>query len=506
LIPAFAAFAAVATVARAARANPTPRPTPNPFVLNGYARAYDFTRQNASGGYRAVNQASFEAALSAHAAYNFTGGLTIGASYLFADPLGTCDIVTDHEAGSSCIVQRPPNTSPDDTLPGYQLGTLYEAYAQYARGGLFVRAGNQVINTPWANASDSRVKPVAFQGADVAYASGPWTVEGMDMLRFQSRTSSFFTRTTLLTSYPPTGNSGLGGNFTPPGNIRFASSDPFGAIETGGFAFGRIAYAARGLSGDVDYYAIQDIADMLWIDGKYAWPARAHPFVAVQIGSERNAGRSVIGKIDSQIYGLQAGANVTPSVQVVAGYDAMPWHDDFVTLPPGVTCSSSTHLLHIPTPAGGSYTFPYFIPNNAPQCVPGSAKGTAQILYGGWASPYTDSYVSDPMFTTEMTQSVADRHVAGNSLREAVVFTSADRRFVGQLSHAQYDAGNIGGNETSYENDADAMYFVNRVVPGQRYRGLLLRYRYGERFFNETRIYGGIPLFKYSRAQVEYDF
>ncbi len=502
MIPAFVALAAALTATPVARASPTP----NPFVVNGFVRAYEFTRQNASNKFSAANQASFEAALSAHAAYNFVGGFTLGASYLFADPLGTCDIVTDHEAGSPCITRRPPNTNPDDTLPGYQLSTLYEAYAQYAGSGVFVRAGNQVINTPWANAADSRAKPEAFQGVDASYTSGPWTLEGMDMLRFESRTSSFFTRTTLLTSYPPTGNSGLLGNFTPPANVKFASSDPFGAIQTDGFAFGRIGYSARGVSGDVDYYAVQNVADMLWIDGKYAWRARVHPFVAVQIGSEHDAGNAVIGKIDSQVFGLQAGLNVTPSVQLVAGYDALPWHHDLIRLPAGVSCSNSTHLLSIPTPANGYSTFPYFIPNNAPQCVPGNTKGTAQILYGGWAGPYTDSYVADPLFTTGMTQGAPDRHIAGNSLKEAVVFTSADHRFVGQISHAQYNAGNIGGNEMSYENDVDAMYFVSRVIPGRRYRGLLLRYRYAERFFNQTRIYGGIPVFKYNRAQVEYDF
>lgn len=499
-----------------AQAAPTPKPTPNPFVFNGYVRAYYFTRQNASDNpgeryspskysYNAINQASFEAALSLHAAYNFLGGFGLGASYLLADPLGTCDVLTDDLKGMPCISQKPPHTNPDNTLPGYQLSTLYEAYAQYVGSGLFVRAGNQVINTPWANASDSRVKPVAFQGADLSYTFGPFTVEGMDMTRFESRVSSWFTQTTLLTSYPPTGNSGLPGNNTPPANVKFASNDPFGYIPTDGFAFGRLGYNAHGLTADVDYYAVQNIADMLWIDGKYTAPAFVHPFLAIQVGDENNAGTSVIGKIDSQMFGVQGGFNVLPQMQLVVGYDELPWHDDTIALPGGVTCNATTHQLSIPTPANGYRVFPYFLPSNAPQCIPGAA-GTAQILYGGWASPYTDSYATDPMFTTEMTQGVADRHVAGNSLKEALVFTSADRRFVGTISHAQYNAGNIGGNEQSSETNLDAMYYLNRVVPGHHYTGLLLRYRYGERYFYETALYGGLPIFKYNRAQLEYDF
>jgi hypothetical protein len=488
-----------------AHATPTPSPPPA-FAVNGFYRSYYFTRQNASAMTGGVNQASFEAALSLHAGFN-EHGFQLAGTYMFADPLGTCDLVSDDVAGSPCIAHRPPNTNPDNTLPGYQLATFYEAYAGYAGNGLYARIGDQVIDTPWANASDSRIKPVAFQGADLAYTWGRWTFEGMDMWAFQSRVSSFFARDTLLTSYPPTGNNGLGGNNTPPANVKFAANDPFGFIPTGGFWLGRIGYAdPYGLTGDADYYAIQNVANMLWIDGKYAWKGSLKPFVAVQLGDESNAGASVIGKIDSQMVGVQGGFNVMSQVQFVGGFDDLPWHSDAITLPAGVSCNAATHLLHIPSPASGYSTFPYFIPNNAPQCVPGALARTATVFYGGWASPYTDGYVSDPMFATPMTLSVADRHVAGLSSKEALVFTSADRRFIGQVSHADFDASNVGGNEWSSENDIDGMWYVMPLHPGHRYSGLLLRYRYGERFFTNTKIYGGAPFFKYNRAQLEYDF
>jgi hypothetical protein len=34
----------------------------------------------------------------------------------------------------------------------------------------------------------------------------------------------------------------------------------------------------------------------------------------------------------------------------------------------------------------------------------------------------------------------------------------------------------------------------------------LVRYRYGERTYTNVPLYGGVPLFKYNRAQLEYDF
>jgi hypothetical protein len=363
-----------------------------------------------------------------------------------------------------------------------------------------------VINTPWTPNSDSRIKPDAFQGADASYTWGPWTIEGMDMLRFESRVSSWFTQSTLLTGYPPTGNSGLPGNNTPPGNVKFASNDPFGFIKTDGFYLGRVAYATHNLTGELDYYSISDIANIVWATAKYTFPVYLKPFIAAQFGDETNTGLSAIGKIDSQVTGVQAGVNLLPQMQLVAGYDDMPWKSQLVTLPSGSSCSSSTHLLKIGSPADGSYTFPYFIPNNAPQCVPGAAAGTATVFYGGWASPYSDSYATDPLFTTQMTQGVVDRHVAGSSWKAALVFTSANHQFVGTISTAYYNAGNAGGAEGSNENNIDAMYYFRAVRPGRPYKGLLLRYRYGERFFNNTLIYGGLPVFKYNRAQLEYDF
>jgi hypothetical protein len=516
-----AAVAPMETVAASkatqiAQAAPTPKPTPNAFVWSGYFRGYDFTRQNASNNvgeqyspakynYNAVNQQTFEAGLSLHGAYNFSG-FQVGGTYLLADPFNNCDLVIDQTKGLPCISHVPPDTNPDGTLPSYQLATLYEAYASYNDNGIYAKIGNQVINTPWTPNSDSRIKPDAFQGADASYTWGPWTIEGMDMLRFESRVSSWFTQSTLLTGYPPTGNSGLPGNNTPPGNVKFASNDPFGFIKTDGFYLGRVAYATHNLTGELDYYSISDIANIVWATAKYTFPVYLKPFIAAQFGDETNTGLSAIGKIDSQVTGVQAGVNLLPQMQLVAGYDDMPWKSQLVTLPSGSSCSSSTHLLKIGSPADGSYTFPYFIPNNAPQCVPGAAAGTATVFYGGWASPYSDSYATDPLFTTQMTQGVVDRHVAGSSWKAALVFTSANHQFVGTISTAYYNAGNAGGAEGSNENNIDAMYYFRAVRPGRPYKGLLLRYRYGERFFNNTLIYGGLPVFKYNRAQLEYDF
>jgi hypothetical protein len=127
---------------------PAPTPTPNPLTLSGFLRSYYFTRQNASNNpgvqnvfipatpkpkynTNAVNQASLNNAIDLHAQYNFAGGgWFVGATYLYANPLGgPCQSVAVNHAKDSkatkpnCVSQVPPGTNPDDTLPGFALST-----------------------------------------------------------------------------------------------------------------------------------------------------------------------------------------------------------------------------------------------------------------------------------------------------------------------------------------------------------------------------------------------
>ena len=59
------------------------------------------------------------------------------------------------------------------------------------------------------------------------------------------------------------------------------------------------------------FYNVADLANMWWFDGKYVFPGKLAPFIAMQGGWEQNSGQSYIGKIDSQVFGAQIGANVT---------------------------------------------------------------------------------------------------------------------------------------------------------------------------------------------------
>ena len=113
---------------------PAATPTPNPFTYRGTLRAYNFTRQNASNypgvqwnpakyNSNAVNQSSFMLGADIHADYHFAGsGLYIGGGYFYGNPIdGQCVVAKNHAKGGVCVTAVPPNTNPDDTLPGFTL-------------------------------------------------------------------------------------------------------------------------------------------------------------------------------------------------------------------------------------------------------------------------------------------------------------------------------------------------------------------------------------------------
>lgn len=536
-VPAYAApevRAAPAPVAQL-RVEPTPAvtTTPNPLTYSAAFRSYYFTRQNASNNpgarfdftpgdkYSAtgVNQATWASAILLHGEYVLPGmgGTFVGGSYAFASPLdGPCSIAyPEHIKGQPCVSQRPPNTNPDDTLPGFTLDTFYEAYLGYRDKSWYAKAGDQLFASPWANPADTRLKPVAFQGADVIFNGVPrWTFETADMIQFENRTSNSFQSNTLLTSYPA-GNSGLPANINSPGGYP---------IETAGFFYARASYGG-GLHGplaDAYYYSVNNLMHMLWFDGRYDLQHSAlRPFLELHGGIENNQGASYLGKIDSQVFGARIGANLSKNLLLTIGFDEMPWHSDTLVLPHGVSCNESTKQI---TAKGA--TLPYFLPlvnSGTGQCA-NNAGGTTTVYYGGWASPYTDNYTADPLFTTNGSQGMIERRAAGTAERVVLTYASNDKRLVvlGAYGRQQFGNGAAPVANTS-EYDFDGTYRFSHYKGSGPYRGLMLRDRYFVRTIGNTycgasnatcpaglsygdQYLGGLPLFTYNRAQLEYDF
>lgn len=498
-----ASAATTDTPSTVAQATPAPKAStaPSPFTYSGYLRAYYFTRTNPkppdSGA--APNQASFNPAISLSADYNFGGGFSIGGSYFYANPFNGCDDPASHShlpCGGHKIVPvgYPQQNNFDDTLPGYRMSTLYQAYLQYKDAGFFAKAGDQVINTPWANGSDSRLKPAAFRGADASYKIDKnWSVEGMYMNRWENRVQSDFVDSTLITengAYPDSGGVGNTGI-------------PFGSVYTNnGFYYGKLSYTGP-MAVSLYYYHYDQIANMFWADAKYSWKSWSKPFIALQGGTESDTGNALAGKISSEIIGVQIGASPWSNVDFTLGTDYIPSKNETITLPAGAACSLKPGSIHEITG-----TLMYWLPGGGtPNCVPGTTPGTATVYYGGWASPYTDSYATDPLFTTSISQGMADRRSTGGSVKLAGTFFTDEKKIRLIVSHAwyAYGTGAVGISPTQ-ETDVDGTYFFNKVGKGA-YHGWSLRHRYAERTQAfTTGVFGGLNEFKYNRTQLEYDF
>ncbi|HEX5274176.1 MAG TPA: hypothetical protein VFW34_02795 [Candidatus Rubrimentiphilum sp.] len=493
------ALAASASAAASAESSPKPKPSPKPpFTFGGFVRSYDFTRQNASGfpqTLKAMNQASVNTAVSLRGAYRFNNGpFSVAATYLYADP-GSCIQAASHlspPCGKHTFVsQGSEPVNPDDTLPGYALSTLYEAYVEYKTPALTVRVGDQVINTPWAPSSDTRLKPSAYEGVDASYKfSAMWSAEATYMSRFENRVSSAFEDSTLLTSFP-SGAAGTAPNMYTPGG---------GPIRTPGFAYGRLSYAYGNIAANAHYYAFIDIANALWLDARYAAKAPGKPFVALQLGSESNAGRSVVGKIQSTIAGIQIGSTPVRNLDVAFSYNYIPGRSDTIALPYGVSCGSNNQIKTVP-----GVTFPYFLPSGGTTNCLSRPDGTTSVYYGGWASPYSDSFATDPLFSSEFSQTMVDRRSPGQSIKLGATLWSSDKRLRLIASKTWYSYGNEAGMSPTQELDLDGTWYFRTPGLGA-YRGFSLRHRYAERTQADTQLFGGTPLFKYNRTQLEYDF
>ncbi|MBV8363902.1 MAG: OprD family outer membrane porin [Candidatus Eremiobacteraeota bacterium] len=461
----------------AAQSTPAPAPTVKPaastpspygFHYSGNARIYYFTRTNRVG----VNASAFNTEAKLHGEYTFPGTpWTIGATYFGAEPFGANG-------------QNPGfNKQVDNTLPGYALSLLGEYYLQYKTKYAFGITGREIINTPWANPSDSRLVPVIFQGTAVSFNLSPQTTLGaMYMARFRHRTSSAFESNTLLTSCDNT-TSGVPGD---PCNPQFT---------TKGFL---LIYGTHKISPqwtlNTYNYQIYDIINLLHVDTKFNYAPKSpmNPYVALQYIAENNTGASDIGIVKNHTFGFQFGASPAKTIDLHLGFNESP--TETFTVSKASLCGNGSGKF--------APKFNGIFGGGVGGKVPGAPKGTVYCYAGGLASPYTDSYATDPLYTTTISQGLADTHKPGYAEKIDGVFQTPNHRFRLILAQGWYNYTlPSAATDRRREFNADLTYFFNPVDPNKPYHGLAIRHRYADR------VQLTAPFdFKYNRTQLEYSF
>lgn len=514
-------FVLNATALVSAQTSATPVPTAAPAAskpsvaaaassvkLSGNVRAFYFSRSNAvscdtvphngapgatagSSGNQ-CNATAFNLGGKLHGDYQFgKTPWTLGASFFGADPFGA----NGSNAGF--------NPRVDNSLPGIPISVLGEAYLQYKNKYVIGQMGREIINTPWAGPSDSRIVPSSFQGVWVSGNVSPSvTVAAYYMGRFHPRTGSGFYNWTLLTScdqmtpvqyFDPT----TGAAKTP-----IAGADPCASPKsqsaTKGFAMFQVSKKFNPTwSANLYQYQIYDIVNITHIDTKYNFLPKAstNPFVAAQYIAESDTGRALVGTIHAHMLGLQYGMSLGKNIDFAASFNQSP-QVAYVTSP--ASCAS------VP---GGIF--------GGVAATKSVAGGPILCYGGGIASPYSDSYATDPLYTTSISQGLADVHKPGTGIKAALTVQSNDHKWKGIFSGAQYyyqlptsAVSLANANDFRKELDIDIQYFFGAVDPKKPYRGLSLRHRYADRFTNSGPGASALfnPEFTYNRTQLEWTF
>ncbi|MHB1513627.1 MAG: OprD family outer membrane porin [Acidiferrobacter sp.] len=357
--------------------------------VTGDLRAYDFARLYSGAP---SSQHAFAAGGAINMMSGAVDGFSAAASFYAAHSLGL----------------NNRNTALDDgTLAGYgRIDTFGQAFLQYHAHGVLLRAGDQLLNTPWMNPSDARVVPATYQGlfAAIQPVSG-LTVSALRITRYKSRTSDGFSNTDL---YNAVGSVNVGGTGGLPGGT-----------EPGAAAVGA-NYHVAGLKTAAWGYQFFNLAKMAYVEGSYTFGG-AHgiaPLVGAQYVRETGSGAQELGHVDATVYGAIVGVKHGPDLLTV-GYNDLPAH-------PG-------------------------------------AFGNGDVV-----SPYTTGYATDPLYTTSMIQGMVDRKTSGHAVKVAATAFFLQRQLRVIAGYARYFNTVYAGYGAPHtdETDLDVTYFLKGALTG----------------------------------------
>lgn len=259
------------------------------YFTEQYAHILPFKRANSLGGWINIHTPNYR-------------GLSLDVGGYTAQSLGVNP-------------SDPKQTVP--SLPSSDLTVLGQAYVQYAGHGLTIRAGNQPLNTPFAqsNALDTRMIPPMFQGVGGRYKTPVpgLSLYGYRIYRFKGWASTDFTNT-------DTGKSAT----------NLIAKIP--QVKSNGFVTYGVRDHYRNLRSQVWYYDFYNRLRLGYGEvkahvGLERGPLKALLFGA-QVAREWNTGHQTLPyqHVDSNLYGARVGI-VVPHDVALLSYNAVTRHD-----------------------------------------------------------------------------------------------------------------------------------------------------------------------------------
>lgn len=384
--------------------------------IDGTVRAYNFDRLYSKPAAPNQSAAAVAGILNVQTA-PFLGGFGAGASFFTTTNGGI----------------NPGNAHLDSTLIGTRtsINALGQAYLQYKRDWLLARIGDQELDTPWMGSSDSRMLPATYQAAygEVEPLAGLKLI-GLREFSWKSRTSGDYYQDNLY--YPSTYNGdtlyggGSGINMTAPN-------------ANGTLAFGA-TYAGHGIKASGWYYNFYDFAQMGYGDASYTYKTGTgiNPFIAGQALTESD-GNSLL--------------NANRGASAINGYVGNGVNATAYGIKAGFDYSLGSDLFD-----GGEVYIAY---NKIEQ-------NNGSIGAGTIVSPYTNSYATDPLYTTSMIRGLVELG-PGDGWKVGLTQYMFHKQVKAMFAFASYSTLLNGSSNDLY---ADLTY-----SPGGRFKGFSIRDR-----------------------------
>ena len=408
--------------------------TPDFLDFSGQVRSYYFSRSNNAPGVPNANAFSLGGILNVETK-PFLGGFGVGVSLFTANSLG----FNNNQAGRTDVTLMGNGSS---------LNALGQAFLQYKNSSFLIRGGDQIINTPWLGASDSRLLPATYQGvyAEVKPIEN-LKVYALRVTKWKSRTSNDYFKDNLY--YPTTfaGDSIYGGS----GVLGAGTQQSPGAAAVGA------SFTTSALTSQLWYYDFYQFAKMTYGDATYTFKTGTgfDPFIGAQLIREVNNSSLLNGvKILTQVgsgvnataRGAKAGLN-SPYGQFTVAYNQILSHD-------------------------------------------GSVGG------GGLVSPYTVGYATDPLYTTSMIRGLVEQG-PGHAVKAGYSQSFLDKKVMFAAAFTRYQTRFFGNSNNTY---LDLTYF-----PTGKLKGLSIRDRV-EVSTGGIGVNPGNKAFVYNRVMVQYPF
>ncbi len=267
----------------------------------------------------------------------------------------------------------------DATLPGKAVNALGQAFAQFKNDNLLIRAGNQLIDTPWLGPSDSRMIPATYQGLFSTYAINDyWTLTALRTIGFKSRTNNSFASVNLY-------------------NPEIIGGTPIPALgkttDNGALAFASTV-KIKDLNSEIWYYQFYDFARMLYNNNTYTLKTSTifNPVFGLQLLRENSTGNNLIQQTtgkgpDASAFGALAGVE-NNYIRATVAYNKI------------------------------------FAEDNA-------------FHNGDIVSPYTTGYATDPLYTTQMLAGLIEK-APGDAVKFALTFFAFNHQLNITPSFAKY--------------------------------------------------------------------